>query len=292
MAHPYLDPNALARIGGMEFVARLVVEGFITGLHKSPYQGFNVEFSEHRQYMPGDDIRHVDWRVYGKSDRFYVKKFEEETNLRAHLLLDTSRSMAYRHERLSKLEYACYLSATLAYLMLRQRDSVGLVTVDDRVRQYVPPRGHATHLNALLHVLETVEPGDDTNLSQAFDELSRRLVRRGVIVVLSDLLDDPDGVLKALRLFRHMKHEVVVFHILDEAELRLPFRGPLVFRDIESGHTLPAYPDVLRRAYREAVDMFVEEYRKGCTAHSVDYVLMDTATPFDKALTAYLSRRK
>ncbi len=292
MRHKYLDPNALARLGGIQLVARLVVEGFMTGLHRSPHQGFNVEFAEHRQYMPGDDLRHVDWRVYGKSDRFYVKKFEEETNLRAYLLLDTSRSMAYGHEGNSKLDYARYLAASLAYLMLRQRDSAGLVTLDSRVRQYVPPRGSPAHLQAITSVLEEVEPGSETDLSMALHELSRRLTRRGLIVVISDLLDDVDGVLRSLRLLRNRKHEVVVFHVLDPAELELPFREPLVFRDMESGETLPAQAGSLRRSYREAVEAFVEAYRMGCRADGVDYVLMNTATPFDAALARYLSHRQ
>lgn len=292
MAHPFLDPNALSRLGSLELVARLVVEGLITGLHRSPYQGFNVEFAEHRQYMPGDDIRHIDWRVYAKSDRHYVKKFEEETNLRGYLLLDASRSMTFKHERMSKLDYARYIAASLAYLMLRQRDSVGLVTLDSAVRDYIPPRGNPTHLNAMLGALERLAPGNDTDLSRAFHELSSRLVRRGLIVVLSDLLDEPEAVLKALRLFRHRKHEVVVFHILDEAELSFPFRQPTLFKDIETGETLPTQPELLRKSYLEAVGRFTDAYSEGCRSHGIDYVLMSTATPFDVALAAYLAKRR
>jgi len=242
--------------------------------------------------MPGDDIRHIDWRVYAKSDRYYVKKFEEETNLRGYLLLDASRSMTYQHTGMSKLDYARYVAASLAYLMLRQRDSVGLATLDVAVRDYIPPRGNPTHLNALLNVLERLVPGDDTNLSHAFHELSTRLVRRGLIVVLSDLLDEPEPVLKALRLFRHRKHEVVVFHILDEAELTFPFQQPTLFKDMETGETLPTHPELLRKSYLEAVGRFTEEFREGCRSHGIDYVLMSTATPFDLALATYLSKRR
>ena len=276
----------------MEFVARMVVEGFMTGLHKSPYQGFNVEFAEHRQYMPGDDIRHIDWRVYGKSDRHYVKKFEEETNLKAYLLVDISRSMTYSGDGVSKLDYARYLAASLSYLMLRQRDTVGVATIGAGITDYVPPRGSPAHLRAIMDVLERVEPEPDTQLARALHELSTRLVRRGLIVVLSDLLDEPDEVLRALRLLRHRKHDVVVFHIMTEAELTFPFREPTIFRDIESGETLAAQPSQLRSSYPDAVQEFVERYRTGCAAHGMDYRLMSTATPFDDALFDYLSRRR
>lgn len=292
MTASFLDPNALRRIGHLELVARLVVEGFITGLHKSPYQGFNVEFAEHRQYMPGDDIRYIDWRVYAKSDRYYVKKFEEETNLRAYLLLDTSRSMTYRHRGLSKLDYARYVVASLAYLTFRQRDSVGLATFDAALRHYIPPRGNLSHLSVIMDALENIVPGEDTHLPRAFHELSARLIRRGLIVVLSDLFDEPEPVLKALRLLRRRKHEVVVFHILDEAELTFPFRGSLLFKDLETNETLPTQPSLLRKAYLEAMERFVTFFREGCTAHDVDYVLMSTATPFDVSLAAYLSKRR
>jgi uncharacterized protein (DUF58 family) len=290
--HEYLQPGALAKLGGIDLVARLVVEGFMTGLHKSPYQGFNVEFAEHRQYMLGDDIRHIDWRVYGKSDRHYVKKFEEETNLKATLLVDISRSMTYAGDGITKLDYARYLAASLTYLMLRQRDSVGVATAGGGITQYVPARGSPAHLRAVMDVLEQVTPEPDTRLGTALHELSTRLVRRGLIIVLSDLLDDPDEVLRALRLLRHRKHDVVVFHIMDEAELTFPFREPLVFRDVETGETLAAQPSQLRASYLDAIGEFQETYRAGCAAHGMDYRLMSTATPFDDALLAYLSRRK
>lgn len=263
----------------------------MTGLHKSPYQGFNVEFAEHRQYMPGDDIRHIDWRVYGKSDRHYVKKFEEETNLKAYLLVDISRSMTYAGGGVAKLDYARYLAASLSYLMLRQRDSVGVATIGSGITDYVPPRGGPAHLRAVMDVLERVEPEPDTRLATALHELSTRLVRRGLIVILSDLLDEPEAVLHALRLLRHRKHDVVVFHILTEEELTFPFREPIVFRDVESGETLATQPSQLRSSYLDAVQEFIESYRAGCAAHDMDYRMMSTATPFDDALFDYLSRR-
>ena len=293
-SHQYLDPVALSRIGGMELVARLVVEGFVTGLHKSPYQGFSVEFAEHRQYMPGDEIRYIDWKVYGKSDRYYVKKFEEETNLRAYILLDTSASMNYKHaeEGLTKFEYGCYLAATLTYLMLKQRDSVGLALFDTDITQYIPPRGAATHLQAIMSALENATPGQETQLSGLFHELAKRIVRRGLVIVISDLLDEPSQVISALKHLRHQKHEVIVFHLLDPAELTFPYTGSVVFRDMETGQTLSTQADTLKADYLEKLNQFIQSYRRGCGASQIDYVQMDTAMPFDYALSEYLSRRK
>ena len=293
-SHRYLDPVALSRLGGMELVARLVVEGFITGLHKSPYQGFSVEFAEHRQYMPGDEIRYIDWKVYGKSDRYYIKKFEEETNLRAYILLDASGSMNYKYDEknITKFEYGCYLAASLTYLMLKQRDSVGLAIFDTHIREYIPPRGAATHLHAIMSVLESVQPGNETNISTIFHELAKRIVRRGLVIVISDLLDQPSEVLSALKHFRHRKHEVIVFHLLDKGEMTFPFDGPIVFQDMETGKTLPTQAEALKAGYLEELGAFIQEYRRGCGASLIDYVQIDTATPFDYALSSYLSRRK
>ena len=288
----YLDPVALSRLGGMELVARLVVEGFITGLHKSPYQGFSVEFAEHRQYMPGDDIRYIDWKVFGKSDRYYVKKFEEETNLRAYILLDASGSMGYTSNGLSKLDYSCYLAASLTYLMLKQRDSVGLVVFDTQMRRYIPPRGEPTHLNAITSVLEDTEPGEETNISKTFHELAQQIIRRGLIIIISDLLDFPQDVLAALKHFRHRKHEVIVFHVLDKAELTFPFDGPTVFRDMENQRLLPTQPEALKTEYLQQIDAFIRDYKRGCGAEKIDYVQIDTSVPFDYVLFSYLSRRR
>ena len=287
----YLDPVALSRLGGMELVARLVVEGFITGLHKSPYQGFSVEFAEHRQYMPGDDIRHIDWKVFGKSDRFYVKKFEEETNLRAYILLDASGSMGYNSNGLSKLEYGCYLAASLTYLMLKQRDSVGLVVFDTQMRRYIPPRGEPTHLNSITSVLEETEAGDETSISRTFNELAKQIIRRGLIIIISDLLDKPNDVLTSLKHFRHRKHEVIVFHLLDKAELTFPFNGPIVFRDMEDNRLLSTQAESLKAEYLQQLSNLIQDYRRGCGANSIDYVQIDTSTSFDYVLSSYLSRR-
>lgn len=293
-SHRYLDPVALSRIGSMELVARLVVEGFVTGLHKSPYQGFSVEFAEHRQYMPGDEIRYIDWKVFGKSDRYYIKKFEEETNLRGYILLDTSASMNYKHkdDSLTKFEYGGYLAATLTYLMLKQRDSVGLALFDTDITKYIPPRGTPTHLRAIMNALENASPGQETELSSLFHELAKRIVRRGLVIVISDLLDEPSHVISALKHLRHKKHEVIVFHLLDQAELTFPYNGSVVFRDMENGQTLSTQADSLKTAYLENLNQFIQKYRRGCGASKIDYVQIDTSTPFDHALSAYLSKRK
>ena len=293
-SHRYLDPTALSRLGGMELVARLVVEGFITGRHKSPYQGFSVEFAEHRQYMPGDAIRYIDWKVYGKSDRYYIKKFEEETNLRAYILLDASGSMNYKYDDngITKFEYACYLAASLTYLMLKQRDSAGLAVFDTHIREYIPPRGAATHLHAIMSTLESIQPGEETSISATFNELAKRIIRRGLVIVISDLLDQPSEVLSALKHFRHRKHEVIVFHLLDKAEMTFPFEGPVVFRDMETDGTLSTQAEALKAGYLEQLNGFIQAYRRGCGASLIDYVQIDTATPFDYALSSYLSRRK
>ena len=293
-SHKFLDPAALSRLGDMELVARLVVEGFITGLHKSPYQGFSVEFAEHRQYMPGDEIRYIDWKVYGKSDRYYVKKFEEETNLRTYILLDASRSMDYKYDEktLTKFEYGCYLAASLSYLMLKQRDSVGLAVFDTNIRNYIPPRGAAPHLHAIMSVLEKAQPGNETNISAILHELAKRIVRRGLVIVISDFLDQPSDVLSALKHFRHRKHEVIVFHLLDTAEMTFPFEGPVVFQDMETGKTLQTQSEALKAGYLEQLNSFIQDYRRGCGSSLIDYVQIDTSTPFDYALSSYLSRRK
>ena len=293
-SHEYLDPAALSRLGSMELVARLVVEGFITGLHKSPYQGFSVEFAEHRQYMPGDEIRYIDWKVFGKSDRYYVKKFEEETNLRAYIVLDASASMNYKYDDkgLTKFQYACYCVASLSYLMLKQRDSVGMAIFDTHIKEYIPPRGAATHLKAILSSLENTQPGNETDLSTIFNELAKRIVRRGLVIVISDLLDEPSKVLSALKHLRHRKHEVIVFHLLDKAEVTFPFEGPVVFQDMETARTLPTQAEALKAGYLEQLEGFIQDYRRGCGGNSIDYVQIDTSTPFDYALSSYLAHRK
>jgi uncharacterized protein (DUF58 family) len=287
------DPTSLAKYGRLALVARTLVEGFLTGVHKSPYKGFSVEFAEHRQYYPGDEIRHIDWRAYGKTDRYYIKEFEEETNLKAHLLIDASGSMAYRGKDLSKFQYAQYIAASLAYLMLHQRDAVGLVTHDTRLRQMIKPRANAKHLLHLLHTLQETRPGGETSLAPIWHDLTAQLKRRGLIVILSDCFDQIGPLARALRHFRHQRHEVLLFHILSPEEMEFPFKKWTQFRNLEvAGHKLLVDPQRLRREYLKNFQSFCSELRAQASAMQIDYHLMRTDEPVEKALGIYLTKRQ
>ena len=290
----YLDPETVSRISRLDLVARLVVEGFITGLHRSPYHGFSVEFSEHRPYRPGDPLRDLDWKAYAKSDRLYVKRYEEETNLKAYLLLDVSGSMDFQSGApMSKFRYATSLAAALSYLMLKQRDAVGLLLYHHEIESYVPPRSVQSHLQVMLKTLDQAAPRRDTRMAPAFHDLAERISRRGLVIVLSDLLDDPGEVLNGLRHFRHLGHEVVVFHLLDPRERDLDFRDETRFFDLEDpDHTLTTQPRHIHHEYRALMDEMIQKYRGGCAESRIDYALIDTATPFDTALSHYLVQRK
>ena len=289
----YLDPEVVSRLKGMEMRARMVVEGFIAGLHKSPYHGFSVEFAEHRQYMPGDNIRDIDWKVYAKSDRYYIKQYEEETNLKAYLLLDCSASMAYRSgERVTKLDYAGLLSGALSYMMLRQRDAVGLVTFDERMRRYIPPRSKSGHLHILLSEIARQTPSERTDVSTVLHEMAERIKRRGLVIVMSDLLDAADKIIGGLKHFRYNKHEVIVFHILDPRERDFAFPREAIFKDMETGEELTTLPYQIKKHYSRQVQAFSDEIAAACRQSNIDYYAIDTATPFDKALYAFLSKRE
>jgi uncharacterized protein (DUF58 family) len=286
------DPTTLGRYGRLAIVARNLVEGFLTGAHKSPYKGFSVEFAEHRQYYPGDEIRHIDWRAYGKTDRYYIKEYEEETNLRAHIIVDASGSMAYKGKQLSKFEYAQQVAASLAYLMLQQRDAVGLVTHDTELRQMLPPRASTKHLLQILRILEGTNPAGETALAPIWDNVAARISRRGLVMILSDCFDETGDLLKSLRHFRFRKHEVVLFHILAPEEIEFPFRKWTQFRNLEvSGHKVLVDPANLRKEYRRNFDRFLEEIRKTATGAQVDYHLLRTDEPVERALGIYLARR-
>lgn len=289
----YLQPDVVAKLANLELVARLVVEGFITGLHKSPYHGFSVEFAEHRQYMPGDEIKHIDWKIYGKTDRYYIKQFEEETNLKSYMILDASRSMAYSSGgRMSKLEYGSFVAAALAQLMIQQRDAVGLTVFAEKVRVHMPPHATKTYLKEILRQLELVVSASRTATAASLHEIAERIKRRGLVIILSDLFDRPEEVMSALRHFRHKKHEVIVMQILDPMERSFAFGQDAVFKDLETSEELTTQPWHIERAYREAMGNFLERYKKECREHSIDYVLLDTATPFDVSLFEYLHKRQ
>lgn len=295
----YLDPAVVARLATMDLRARLVVEGFLTGLHRSPYHGFSVEFAEHRQYLPGDEIRYVDWKVYGKTDRFYVKQFEEETNLKSYLLLDQSSTMGFTTQSFTKFQYASYVAAALSFLMIRQRDATGLLLFAEKPLQYLPPRAIPSQLTRILTLLENSAPLERTitDLGAALHHIAERLRRRGLIVLLSDFqpndaVADLPAVIAGLRHLRHQKHEVLVFHILDPAEIDFPYSNDAIFEDLETGERMPVQPNFVRRAYRDSAGAYFHSLKRVCRENHIDYALLNITTPFDQALLHYLLKRQ
>lgn len=288
----YLAPEVAAKLDRFELRARLIVEGFITGLHKSPYHGFSVEFLEHREYLPGDSIKHIDWKVYGKTDRYYIKKFEEETNLKAYILLDCSNSMKFSSQKISKLEYGKTLASALTYLMIRQKDSVGLLTFSDQIHSYIPPRSTSVHLNTIFKELEKTEPLSTTNTSEILHNLADRIKKRGLIILITDLLDDPEKVMLGLQHFRHEKHEVVLFHILDQEEIDFSYNKKTRFIDMETGEEIITQPWEIKKIYQKKIEEMKAYYSSKCHTSYIDYVPVTTSTPYDKVLFAYLIKRQ
>jgi uncharacterized protein (DUF58 family) len=287
----FLDPKVLASISNLELRARTAVEGFLTGLHKSPYHGFSVEFTEYRHYNPGDDIRHVDWKVFARSGAYYIKQYEDETNVRCHIMLDCSASMGYASEGMSKLEYGRTLASALAYFMMAQRDAVGLITFDDKVREYLPSRYRQGHLMHILRALANVTLGEGTNLARPVSDLAFSLHRKGITILISDLLDDEEAIVKGLQYLRFKGNDVIVFHILDNAELTFPFERMSEFEDAENHETLAVSPQAIRTDYLQELERFCNFYRQKCQAGGIDYCLLNTAKPLDIALSSYLSKR-
>jgi uncharacterized protein (DUF58 family) len=314
----FLDPAVVSRLGNMDLKARLIVEGYIAGLHRSPYHGFSVEFAEYRQYMQGDNIKTIDWKVFGKTDRSYVKLFEEETNLIGTILLDKSGSMGFptveearereRRDRrgrrgggpdgkeagppATKLTYGSMLAASLAYMMIRQQDAVGLCLFDEKVRTLIPHRSVRKQLFHILQNLENLEPGRKTSVSPALHEIAERMKRRGLMILISDMMDDPDTILNGLKHFRHRQHEVIVFHILDPREVDLDYRDEVEFEDLEGGRRLRLEPAFLREQYSRDVAGWIDRLNRNCRNHQIDYNLLRTDTPYDQALTAFLGKRQ
>jgi uncharacterized protein (DUF58 family) len=287
----FLDPAILARIGTLELKARTVVEGFLSGLHRSPFKGFSVEFAEYRQYLPGDDLSTIDWKVYARSDRFYVKKFEEETNVDCHLLLDVSASMGYGSGEVTKLQYGSMLAASLAFLMNRQRDAVALTTFDEAIVTMLPASARPSHLRSILVTLDGIALGRGTDVSKPLHLLADGIGKRGLVVLISDLLDEPERVIDGLRHFRFRGSDVIVFHLLDPAERTFPFERAARFRDIELGDELMAVPSVVRGQYLDALQQAIDRYKRDLGSAGIDYRLMDTSTPLEFALMSYLSTR-
>lgn len=288
----YFDPKVLAGISNLSLRARWVVEGIMSGIHKSRAKGFSVEFEEHREYSPGDEIRRIDWKALGKFDRYVIKEYEDETNLRAHLVLDSSASMNYASDGISKFDYGCTLVASLAYLILRQQDAAGVVTFSNKVESFLPPRAKRDYMTQIVAALEKRRPSGDTHVGKILEEIAGQIKRRGLVVLVSDLLDEAEQILKGLRLFRFKGNDVIVFHVLDQAELDLPFDGNILFEDLEEENLkVIADPKTIRATYKQVVDEFVSQMRKECHDSTIDYQLISTSTPLDQALASYLSWR-
>ena len=287
----FLAPDVLARISSLELIARSVVEGFIAGLHRSPHLGFSTDFAEHRQYMPGDDLRHLDWKLLARTDRLYIKKYQGDTNTQIHILIDASASMGYGSGAVTKLQFAQYLASSLAFLGMRQHDSVGLVAFDEEVIEHVPPRSRSGHMRTVLGCIERLVPGRGTALVEQLHRTAELLTRRGVIVLISDLYDDPERLMKGLEHLRFQGNDVIVFQVLDRQELDFDFNEPVVLEDAETEEQLHVMPEVLRDEYLRQIRAHIDALRQGAARNRIDYELLKTSEPLDAALFAYLARR-
>ena len=287
----FLDPSVLAGLDNLELRARVVVEGFLSGLHKSPNRGFSVEFNDYRHYQRGDDMRHVDWKLYARSDKFYIKQYEDETNVRCVILLDISASMAYSSGGASKLDYGVTLASALSYFVMRQRDAVGLITFDDEIRDYIPAKCRQPHLMHILRTLSKLKSGKNTNAVKPLTDLAASLNKKSFVILISDMLDDEERVIRTLQNLRGMGNEVITFHIMDDAELKFPFNEASEFIDMEEGESYITSPASIRKAYLENLNEFLSYCRKKCQSSGVDYCLLNTAMPLDEALSSYMAKR-
>lgn len=289
--HKSLDPRVLNKISRLELRARTIVEGFVAGLHRSPYHGFSVEFAAHREYAPGDDLKHLDWKVFGRSDRLYLKQYEQETNLIAHLLLDTSNSMSYASDEVSKLQYASMLAASLAYLVIRQQDAASLVLFDKAINKWIAPGSSQIHLRGIVNAIENLTPHERTDIGLVLHEIAERLKKRGLVVLISDLLDKPERIMSGLQHFRHKGHDVLVFNVLDEYELSFPFQRMTMFEGLEDARRELVEPRALREAYLAEVSAFTVKMKSQCLAQKIDFVQLSNDQPLDVALATYLAAR-
>ena len=287
----FLDPSVLSGLSNLELRARTVVEGFLSGLHKSPNRGFSVEFNDYRHYQRGDDMRHVDWKLYARSDKFYIKQYEDETNVRVVILLDVSASMDYSSGSVSKLNYGITLASALAYFIMRQRDAVGLITFDDEVQEYIPAKCRQPHLMRILRTLAHVESGNKTNAVKPLSDLAASLHKKSMVILISDLLDDEERVINTLQNLRGMGNDVIAFHLMDEAELKFPFNEASEFVDMENQETYITSPAAIREAYLENLNEYLSFCKKKCQRSGVDYCLLNTSEPLDEALSAYMTKR-
>ncbi|MGB5848996.1 MAG: DUF58 domain-containing protein [Ignavibacteriaceae bacterium] len=288
-----LDPSIIPKINSLELRARFVVEGFMVGLHKSPYHGFSVEFTQHRPYMQGDGLKDVDWKVYGKTEKFYIKQYEEETNLRSYILLDVSKSMQFSSgNNVSKLEYASTLAAALSYLMMKQQDAFGLTLYSDRIVQYLPPKATKSYLRQILKSLVSVKASNTTNTAACLNSVAEKIKRRGLVIIISDLFDDIESVISALKHFSYQKNEIIVFQILDPIERNFAFGRDAIFKDMESEEELTTQPYQIQKAYKVAIEEFIGKIKSECLDSKIDFNIIETSTPFDKALMSYIQKRR
>lgn len=287
----FLDPSVLAGLSNLELRARVVVEGFLSGLHKSPHRGFSVEFNDYRHYQQGDDLRHIDWKLYARTDKLYIKQYEDETNVRCVILLDTSASMAYSSGGITKLEYAVTLASALAYFIMRQRDAVGLITFDDEIKDYIPPKCRQPHLMLILRTLAAVEAGTKTDVVKPLVNLAATLKKKSIVVLITDMLDDEVRIINTLQNLRAMGNDVLTFQIMDDAELNFPFIEASEFIDMENNESYITSPAAIRKAYLENMNEFLSYCKKQCQSSGVDYCLLNTAHPLDEALSSYLTKR-
>jgi uncharacterized protein (DUF58 family) len=317
----YLIPSVIARLTNMELKAKQVVEGFMAGLHKSPYHGFSVEFAEHRQYMPGDDLKHLDWKVFARTNRYYIKQFEEETNLKSYILMDISKSMTYnsktedtnginaksifrkfkksgsqetikeKTEKISKIEYASYLAASLAYLMVLQKDAVSLTTYDTKIRKFIPPHSTKTNLKLILKELSAIKAKYETGTAASLNEIAEKIKRKGLVIIISDFFDKQSEVINALKHFRYNKNEVIIFQVLDPVELSFLEGNPMTIVDMETREEMYSQPFAVQKSYKEAMKEFIDKYKTECRKNNIDYVLLTTETSFDTSLLRYLNKR-
>lgn len=289
----YFDPKTLERIKRLDLRARLVVEGFITGQHRSPYNGFAIEFAGHREYSFGDDLKHIDWKVWSKTDRLYIKEYEEETNLKCTIILDCSKSMRYGEaDGWSKFDYGATAAASLAYMLQQQMDSVGLVTFSDKIEKNLKASSHPSHLKLMMHELQQTAPSDKTDMSEVYTQLAGQIKTRGLVVLISDLFMDTDTLQETLRQFRLRRHEVIVFHVMHDHELDFPFEDMTLFRGLEMDAELHAEPRALRQAYLDEVNEFMSKVRKICASNGVDHLTVNTNRPLDATLASYLTFRQ
>ena len=287
----YLQPSIIKKIDNLYLRAKLVVEGFIVGLHKSPYHGFSIEFSEHRPYTFGDEIKFIDWKLLAKTDKLYIKQFEEETNLKSYILFDKSSSMKYGSKDLTKFEYAKTICACLSYLMIKQQDAVGLTTFDKKIDISIPPKSKVSHLNYLLQTLDNTKINGETKISYVLHSLAESIKKRGLVILISDLIDDQEDVLEGLRHFRYKGHEVILFHIIDKKEKEFNFNSPINFIDLENNDMIKTDPRQIKADYKQAFVEFCENYKKECSKNSIDYIPINTSDSIDKTLIQYFIKR-